>query len=572
MVARDLGPRGSRAPVGDPDPAGILSARSLSVLAAVPAWWRARALTAGLDGDWLDVEYALDLSMPDSLGRVLPDESVTVNTLPDEIGAAYAASLDPGTRARHGRHYTPLTLAEHLWEMTRRALGHGKPYRPLKGLVRDPACGAGVLLLPAIREHLGATVRSNARLALAGLPNVIEGIDADPAAVWIANVVLGAEALPILAQVPVRHRRPIPTLASVGDGLATGRRPARAVVMNPPYGRVKLSAAERDRYSDVLYGHANLYTLFMASGLDDLDADGVMAALVPTSFTAGRYFSKLREELSRRAPLRDVAFVAQRDGVFAGVLQETCLGVFTKTKAKRTSIATLNGDTTPVAKVRSPRTGRPWLLPRRSDDAHVAAAAAAMPLTLGGAGWRASTGPLVWNRRRDDLYERAGTGRIPVVWAADIDGGSLHQDRTRDQLRFLALHGPADRKTFVLEEPAILVQRTTAPEQTRRIVSARLTSKDLAAWGGSVVVENHVNVLRPRGPAAPALSPDALALLLSTPIVDQVMRCLAGSVALSAYELEALPLPDASTLWRWSSLDPDSLAEEIRTTYGPVIA
>jgi len=41
----------------------------------------------------------------------------------------------------------------------------------------------------------------------------------------------------------------------------------------------------------------------------------------------------------------------------------------------------------------------------------------------------------------------------------------------------------------------------------------------------------------------PSVSPEALAALLNTEIVDQLFRCINGSVAVSAYELEALPLP-----------------------------
>ena len=42
----------------------------------------------------------------------------------------------------------------------------------------------------------------------------------------------------------------------------------------------------------------------------------------------------------------------------------------------------------------------------------------------------------------------------------------------------------------------------------------------------------------------PAVSPALLAALLNIDIADQAFRCLSGSVAVSAYEMEALPLPD----------------------------
>ena len=454
--------------------------------------------------------------------------------------------------------------------MTRMTLGHLRPARPLSGLVRDPACGAAALLLPVLREHVRALVRADARVVLAGLPNVVEGVDGDPAAVWIANVVLAAEALPVLASVPSARRRPLPALARIGDGLQSTTTRARVVLMNPPYGRVRLSPDDRDRFARVLYGHANLYGLFLGAGLDALDRTGVLAALVPTSFTAGRYFSGLRAEMTRVAPLRDVAFVALRDGVFAGVLQETCLAVFTKRKPRRTTIASINGHVGDVASVRSPRGSGPWLLPRRADDAHIAAAAVMMPFTLASIGWRVSTGPLVWNRRRVDLHPRPGSTRVPVLWACDLDGGQLHRDPARAALRYLHIRDQADRTVMTLTGPAILVQRTTAPEQRRRVVVIDFTQADLAKWGGAVVVENHVNVLRPRDTTTtPLLSHRTLAAVLATRTIDQLARCLSGSVALSAYELASLPLPGLDVLRSWESLTGTELEHAVAAAYRP---
>jgi adenine-specific DNA-methyltransferase len=414
---------------------------------------------------------------------------------------------------------------------------------------------------------VNALAGSDPRSALADLPQLIRGTDSDPSAVWVSNVVLAAELLPLLARLPESHRRPLPQLAQIGDGLESSRSFARVVVMNPPYGRVRLGEEERARWGRYLYGHANLYSLFLAAGLESLDDEGVLAAVVPTSFLAGRYFASLREELTRQAPLREMTFVEERSGVFAGVLQETCLAAFTRRRIRRTNISSANGSVVPVAKVSTPRGSLPWVLPRRSDDAHLAAAARSMPLTLGAAGWKVSTGPLVWNRRRDDLGSCRCKNSVPVLWAADLDGGELRPDGTRNALRWLALRG-TDPSVMLLRDPAVLVQRTTAPEQQRRVVCIELTPKLLKQWGGAVVVENHVNVIRPRGDESPQLSRSALAALLSTKTIDRLMRCISGSVAVSAYELESLPLPDPAILGEWESLHGDKLEEAVASAYG----
>ncbi|MBZ3921990.1 hypothetical protein Xtri_20030 [Xanthomonas campestris pv. trichodesmae] len=46
------------------------------------------------------------------------------------------------------------------------------------------------------------------------------------------------------------------------------------------------------------------------------------------------------------------------------------------------------------------------------------------------------------------------------------------------------------------------------------------------------------------------MSPALLAAFLNSEAADRAFRCLSGSVAVSAYELENLPLPTASDLKR----------------------
>jgi adenine-specific DNA-methyltransferase len=227
-----------------------------------------------------------------------------------------------------------------------------------------------------------------------------------------------------------------------------------------------------------------------------------------------------------------------------------------------------NGNVMQVAAVPSPMTDGPWLLPREARDAAIAAAAARMPLTLHQAGWHASTGPLVWNRRKSDLSARKGKSRAVVLWGADVDGGVVHRDQARDAMRYLRLSVPSDENVMVLDTPAVLVQRTTAPEQSRRVVCAELTRDTLDQFGGRVVIENHLNVLRPTT-TTPLLSIGTLARVMQTQTIDRLMRCISGSVAVSSYEIDSLPLPAAATLASWESLRGEELEIAVRAAYTP---
>jgi len=54
-----------------------------------------------------------------------------------------------------------------------------------------------------------------------------------------------------------------------------------------------------------------------------------------------------------------------------------------------------------------------------------------------------------------------------------------------------------------------------------------------------------------------------LCALLNSDIVDKAFRCLSGSVAVSAYELEALPLPPPEELSSLTGLVQERASREV---------
>lgn len=168
-------------------------------------------------------------------------------------------------------------------------------------------------------------------------------------------------------------------------------------------------------------------------------------------------------------------------------------------------------------------------------------------------GYEVVTGQLVWNRHKDQLVPEDGPGRYPLIWAESIGAGGEFKFRAekRNHKPFFApLPG---QEWLITNEPCILLQRTTAKEQTRRLIAAILPQTFLEKWGGAVV-ENHVNIIRPVS-KSPKLPISVVAALLNSDVLDQAFRCLNGSVAVSAYELNALPLPAPSRLLQMQHLD-----------------
>ncbi|WP_445376592.1 hypothetical protein [Niveispirillum fermenti] len=100
----------------------------------------------------------------------------------------------------------------------------------------------------------------------------------------------------------------------------------------------------------------------------------------------------------------------------------------------------------------------------------------------------------------------------------------------------------------------MLLQRTTAKEQARRLIAAEMPASFLKPYPRGVAVENHLNMLLPTGDGVPPVSPAVLAAFLNSRAADRAFRCLSGSVAVSAYELEALPLPHPAMLKELAAL------------------
>lgn len=92
----------------------------------------------------------------------------------------------------------------------------------------------------------------------------------------------------------------------------------------------------------------------------------------------------------------------------------------------------------------------------------------------------------------------------------------------------------------------MLLQRTTAKEQPHRLIAAELPQSFIDQYG-AVTIENHLNMIVPILPEPP-VNTQTLAAFLNSSAADRAFRCISGTVAVSAYELEAMPLPPAAAL------------------------
>lgn len=495
----------------------------------------------------------LSLSLPAiavDARRLAEDTGRLVASFPVEdagylIGSIYTVMLPAALRSKMGAYYTPPPLVARLLDLAESAgfdFSHGTAV--------DPACGGGAFLAPLALRMVAKAEDAAPEWTLRRLGKRLKGLEIDPFAAWMTSVLLEAAVLPLC----LAAKRRMADVVEVGDALRPREMGQFDLVCgNPPFGRVTLDEPMRIHYARSLYGHANLYGLFTDLALRLVKPNGVLAYLTPTSFLGGQYFKALRQLLTDEATPAAFDFIADREGVFDDVLQETLLTAYVKDRRDTPAAVSvvvpqgLNAARIePLGAVQLDRRGNPWLLPRQAADASFLSDIAQMPTRLTDLGYAVSTGQLVWNRHKPQLRTAAQTGSLPLIWAESVTaaGFSFSADR-RNHVPYINVH--EDQPHLITRHASVLVQRTTSKEQRRRLLAALLPQAFIDAHGG-VVVENHLNLIYTPSGLPGKVAPETLAALLNTQAVDRVFRCISGSVAVSAYELNALPLPSVDQL------------------------
>lgn len=550
------------------------AARAMSYAAAL-GWWEANVRAAGGEPSRITAAPAAcsAVELPPGLSSEAAAFGQDLIALPAadavaELGRLYTHSLSDDHRSRHGIFYTPPALVRRLLDKSERA-GHDW----LTGRAIDPSSGGGAFLVEAAKRMVAALGDTNPAIVVAAVSTRLLGWDIDKFACWLAQ--LAAES--VLLDKVISSGRRLPVVVECRDSLKafeTAKGRFDLVMGNPAFGKLKKTPEIGRKFARSLYGHPNLYGMLTDVAVHLAKPQGgVIAYLTPASYLGGEYFKALRKVLVTEAKPVSIDIVESRADVFADVLQEVAL-----TCLKRGRVE--DWATCSVARVAPhgllvEQTGvltlpenpeEPWILPRSARDASLVAQIAKMRTRLRHWGYHVSTGPLVWNRHKDRLSADGGPGRFPVIWAESVTAdGRFSLRASKANHRDRAWFTPAGAKDpNLVRKACVLAQRTTAKEQNRRIVCAVMPHSVLAEYG-AVAVENHLNMIIPIS-ARPKVPLTALATFFSAAAADRAIRCINGSVALSASELEAMPLPPVDDLMAaLGGRDPESA---VRRLYG----
>jgi len=459
------------------------------------------------------------------------------------IGNIYTATIPDDIRSKNGVYYTPPNLTGRLLNLAEKAGVNWGTARIL-----DPACGGGAFLAPVALRIASALNSQDAGSIIEHIETNLKGFEIDPFSAWMSQVFV---EVAVSRHCLLAGRR-LKNIIEVKDSLAIVNTEEKfdLIIGNPPYGKIKLDKDVRKKFESCLYGHANLYGLFVHVAFNQLQRKGIIAYVTPTGFLGGEYFKKLRSFIATNGTPIEFDFISFRKGIFEDVLQETMLAIYKEGKTMVHSVivneiipASLKQyDISPVGSFQlPPDSSSPWLLARNRGNAKLVSRLSTLTHYLKDWGYEIKTGPLVWNRHKSQLKAKKGKDTFPLIWAETVSTKGEFRWKAEKKNHTLYFKFKTGDDWLLEKKPCIIMQRTTAKEQDKRLLTTILP-KAMFRESGAVIIENHLNVIQPIT-ESPKVSLKLLNFFLSTKIADDVFRCISGSVAVSAYEIESMPLP-----------------------------
>lgn len=392
----------------------------------------------------------------------------------------YIEKTDLNYRKLLGQYFTPKSIRQKLINKLPKDIKNPK--------ILDPACGTGEFLL-SIKDYYDKPQ--------------LYGWDIDSKLIKIARKIIPEAEL------------------YVKDSLLNEEYGQFDIVIgNPPYFEFRPSYKIKQKYSLILNGRTNMFSLFVFQGIKWLKVGGYLAYVVPPSMNNGAYFQKLRNFIVQHTNI-EYLHILDNSKLFNDALQSTMLLVLKKGGNKGNYIFKKNG------------------IMIFSENAEYLKLFFNNKLTLSDIGFRVKTGKIVWNQNKHLLTNNPKEG-IPLIWAHNIGFGKLifPVERKINKPQYIK------SKEFDIG-PAILVNRITGS------VKSSILKAALIPPGFKFLAENHVNVIFPpnfNNERSLNFTKKAIEMRNLINIVNQlnktenyeIIRSITGNTQISKNELERL--------------------------------
>jgi adenine-specific DNA-methyltransferase len=336
-----------------------------------------------------------------------------------------------------------------------------------------------------------------------------------------------------------------------------------AVIMNPPYFKVRKDSEHAKLMERVVHGQPNAYAFFLALAARLLRPNAELVAITPRSFCNGLYFRGFRHWFFDRMSLDHIHLFESRTEAFreSGVLQES---VITKSHklGERSPHVTITGsygkdiprhleaESFPHNEIVDDSCGQRLVkIPVTQDDYRAMRLIEALPLRFDETGLRISTGPVVTFRATELLLrEPNGERLVPLLMPHNVKPYRTEWPIPRKQHPVYILDCETSRKRRLLLPRGnyVLLRRFSAKEEKRRLVAACLLRSEQKTQ--RIAFENHLNYVYHFDRELTEDETFGVAALFNSAVLDRYFRVLSGNTQVNATEIRNLHFPSLGTL------------------------
>jgi adenine-specific DNA-methyltransferase len=335
-------------------------------------------------------------------------------------------------------------------------------------------------------------------------------------------------------------------------------RPFTHAILNPPYKKLSSDSEHRFLLREVGIETVNLYSAFVALGIELLKSEGQLVAIIPRSFCNGTYYRQFRELILQKTAIRQIHLFDARDKVFGddNVLQENVI-IFLQRDAKQKDVVISRSTDGSF----SDYSAEPYNFERivnsldkdnfihipESKETNILKLSPVCKQELSNLFVEVSTGPVVDFRVKEHIRKMPDESTVPLFYPGHFDGNNVEYPKLGWKKPNAIEFNKATEKWLFPKGFYTVVRRFSSKEQKRRIYASVVNPNsfpDTIAFG----FENHLNVFHLKKRGITEFLAFGLACFLNSTIVDRYFRSFSGHTQVNATDLRKLIYPDFETL------------------------
>ena len=340
------------------------------------------------------------------------------------------------------------------------------------------------------------------------------------------------------------------------------------VIMNPPYKKIGKQSDHRKALKQNSIDTVNLYSGFIAMGIKLLAPQGELVAIVPRSFCNGAYYKPFREVILKETSIKHIHIFDSRVNLFKEdkVLQENI--IIHLVKGKQQSTVTISSspssdfqfdkETNSISatdqtirevgfnSIVNPNDKEKFIhIAANARDQEIINRLSYFNTSLIDLNLKASTGPVVDFRLKQDLRKDLEPGAVPLIYPQHLINGKLQWPFESKKPN--AIINSVDSKGSLWANSGyyVIVKRFSSKEEKRRIVA---TFYDSSLPTDLIGFDNKLNVYHfDKKGISKDLALGLFAYLNST-LLDKYYRLFGGHTQVNATDLKNIPYPSIATL------------------------